>query len=504
MTARLMVRMTAPLLVISGLLLAVGVGAAFHVQSLQQNASEILTLNVASMRAAEELEIGLRDVRIQLDRFLLTRDRRYLDRVPSLREDTAQWLGEAERLATTPQEIGQMDRVRQGYEHFFRELDSISEQASIEGFSPERLFEIRDLIDEVLTTEILKPAHEYLDFNEYQATSASMRNQQLANRMVFGLLVMGLCGPAAGLLAGLGIARRVSRSIVRLSLPIRDAAGMLNEVVGPVTLAPGWSLEELEGVLCRMAGQIGDVIERLQQSQREALRAEQLAAVGQLAAGLAHELRNPLMAMKILVQAAAERGDPSSLGTRGLSVLEEEIIRLERLTCTFLDFARPPQPEKQPFEARAVVEQAVNLLSGRAAQRDVYLDCRLPDDPVMLRADLAQLRQVLLNLLLNALDAVPDGGTIEVELEAPATRDEPERWVLVRVADTGPGLPADLGVGIFTPFVSTKGTGLGLGLSICKGIVEAHGGAIMAENRAEGGAVFSIRLPYRSEERMAV
>jgi signal transduction histidine kinase len=504
MTAHLMFRMTAPLLVISGLLLAVGVGAASYVQRLQQNASEILTVNVASMRAAEELEIGLREVRNHLDRFLLTKNREHLERVAFLRGETDHWLNEADRLATTAQETAQMQQVREGYEHFFRELD----QMSAEGFSQERMGEVRDLIDEVLTTEILKPAHEYLDFNEHQATSASARNETLANRMVLGLLVLGICGPAAGLLAGLGIARRVSRSIVRLSLPIRDAAGKLNEVVGPVTLAPGWGLDELEGVLCHMAEQIGDVIERLQQSQREALRAEQLAAVGQLAAGLAHELRNPLMSMKILVQAAAERGDPANLGSRGLRVLEEEITRLERLTHTFLDFARPPQPEKQTFEARAVLEQTVGLLSGQAAQRDVYLDCRLPDEPVLLKADLAQMRQVLLNLLLNALDAVPAGGAIEVELEVSAESDGAapgaDRWVVLRVADTGPGLPPELGEGIFTPFVSTKGTGMGLGLSICKRIVETHGGEITADDRAGGGAVFSVRLPCLMEEEVAV
>jgi signal transduction histidine kinase len=354
----------------------------------------------------------------------------------------------------------------------------------------------------VLTTEILKPAHDYLDFNEQQAASASRHNQALADRMVLGLLLLGICGPAAGLLAGVGIARRVSRSIVRLNLPIRDAAGKLNEIVGPVTLSPGWGLDELEGVLCRMAEQIGAVIDRLQQSQREALRAEQLAAVGQMAAGLAHELRNPLMSMKILVQAAAERGDPASLGSRGLRVLEEEIIRLERLTRTFLDFARPPRLEKQTFEAQVVLDEMVALVAARAGQRDVRIECQAPDQPVRMEADISQVRQVLLNLLLNALEAVPDGGGILVELETPdepgapdESADEGRRWLAIHVADTGPGLPPGLGEGIFTPFVSTKGTGMGLGLSICKRIVEAHGGEITAADRPGGGAVFSVRLP---------
>jgi signal transduction histidine kinase len=494
MNAKLMVRINAPLLVISALLLAVGVGAAWYVQDLQQNVSDVLAINVASMRAAEELEIGLRDVRTQLDRFLLTGDKKYLAGVPDLRKETDFWLLEAERVGVTQREQELVARIKAGYPRFFEEFDHIVEQPPAGGL----LLKVRELIDDALTNEILRPTHEYLDFNEEEIAHNSAENQRMTGRMVLGLLLLGTCGPAAGLLAGFGIARGVSRSIVRLSVPIRDAAGKLNEVVGPVTLAAGWGLEELEGVLCRMADQIGAVIARLEQSQREALRAEQLAAVGQLAAGVAHELRNPLMSMKILVQSAAERGAPAALAGRDLAVLEEEITRLEGLTRTFLDFARPPRLEKRPFEARLVLEQAVGLVSGRAGQRDVRIRCELPQRPVVLEADVGQVRQVLLNLLLNAVEAVPGGGTVLVQMEAPGHARDPQRWLTIRVADTGSGLPTELGEEIFKPFVSTKQTGIGLGLSICKRIVESHGGAIAAANRPEGGAVFAVRLPCRA------
>src|SRR5262249_20748212 len=154
-------------------------------------------------------------------------------------------------------------------------------------------------------------------------------NQEIADRLVVGLLLLGTCGAGAGLLAGFGIARGISRSIIQLSLPVRDAAGQLDEVVGPLTLSAGWGLPGTGGVLRTVAGKMGTVIERLHRSQREALRAEQLAAVGQLAAGMAHELRNPLMSMKILVQAAAAGEEAACLSRRDLAVLEEEIDRLE-------------------------------------------------------------------------------------------------------------------------------------------------------------------------------
>ena len=249
-------------------------------------------------------------------------------------------------------------------------------------------------------------------------------------------------------------------------------------------------------MLQRIAREIGTLVERLQHSQREVLRGAQLAAVGQLAAGLAHEQRNPLMAMKILVQSARSGPAPQGLSGRDLEVLEEEITRLEGSIRTVLDFARPSDPEKAPVDARGVVEQTVCLIAARAQRQGVRLGCELPARPLVLEADPGQLRQVLLNLLVNALDVVPLGGSVRVGADGPAPRPgRPGRWLALWVADTGPGLPADVGDRIFDPFVTSKETGTGLGLSICRRIVEAHGGEIGAANGPGGGAVFTVHLP---------
>lgn len=484
MSRLLTLRLTAPLAAVGSLLLAGCLATAWYVHRLQRDASEILSLHVASMRAAEELEIGLREVRTLLDDYLLSEDPRHLEGLPRLRGETDRYLADAEGLATTGREQELMRRVKRGYEHFFAELDLISR---LPPQGPQRR-QMRELIDRVLTDEILEPAHEYLDLNEVMASEAASRNKQAAQRTVFALVALGVFGPAGGLLAGWGIARRIDRSLVRLTLPIQDATGLLSEAVGPISLAPGWGLDELEAVLRRMASRIGEVIQRMQRSQQEALRAEQLASLGQLAAGVAHELRNPLTSMKILVQATLVRGD-GALAGRDLVVIEEEITRLERLTSTLLDYARPARPEKAAFEVGELVGDVAALLSGRAGRRDVRIHCRLPDAPVWLEADAGQVRQVLLNLMLNALEAVPDAGEVRVSLAEEAGEVE------LVVTDSGPGLPASLGQDVFRPFVSTKPTGLGLGLSICKRLVDAHGGTIAAGAGPEGGASFRVRLP---------
>src|SRR5262249_9690333 len=167
---------------------------------------------------------------------------------------------------------------------------------------------------EVLVREVLQPTHEYLDYNEEEVEQGVAQNQTVTNWLVVGLLSLGTCGCGAGLVAGFGIARGVTRSLVQLSVPIRAAAGQLDGVGGPITFAAGADLHQLEGVLRSIAERIGAVVERLRQSEREALRAEQMAAVGQMAAGMAHELRNPLTSMKLLVQAAQAQDSPGLFG----------------------------------------------------------------------------------------------------------------------------------------------------------------------------------------------
>ncbi len=533
MNARFILRMTAPMVGVSLLLLAIGIVAAWYVHRLQKYNSDLMAMDVASMLAAEDLEIKMRDVRDQLRGFLRTGDPSYLAEIPALREKTEHDLREARNSARTGEERQKIADLERGCEHFFEKVHQRA-QEPVETASPQQLYRSLQSIDDLASEEIFKPAHEYVEYHRKIVKDTSEESQRWADWMGLGLLLLGACGSVGGVLAGFGIARGISRSIVQLSVPVRGAAGKLNEVVGPITLSTGGGFEELEQALSNMANQVGTVVERLEQREREVLRGEQLAAVGQLAAGIAHELRNPLMAIKILVQAAAERDQGAGLQGRDLQVVDEEITRLEESIQSLLDFARPPLPEKFIFDVRELVKQTRDLISARSEQQRVSLQLLMPERPVQIEADRGQIRQVLLNLMLNALDAMPDGGTIHVNLaivagkppsrtmgncqdlllhgllsaeEAPASRRDAaltwdqddlreESWVVITVADTGEGLPTELGERIFEPFVSSKETGTGLGLPICRRIISAHGGELNARNRSEGGAEFTIWLPH--------
>jgi two-component system sensor histidine kinase HydH len=485
--ARLLIRLVLPTAGVGVLLLAVGLLAGWYVHRLQRQAADALGLNVASVRAAERLEITVRKIQTLLYQHRTTGQDRseYLSRIPPLVEEAAGAMAEAEELATTPAEKELTTRARAGFERFRAEFDWVNGPVD-----PAARTGVVGVLDRRIEDEILPPVHEYLELNEAAAAAALRENQAEVNRLVPALVMLAACGSTGGLLTGFALARGVARSLVQLSIPVRDAAGQLGRVVGPITVSSGARVADLEHALQRLAAEVGTVVGRLQEAEREVLRREQLAAVGQLAAGVAHELRNPLTAIKVLVQAAARRPGEPVLEGRNLTVLREEIDRLEGTIQALLDFARPPRPEKRPVAADAVVRDTLGLVAARAEQQGVRLAPDLPSGPAWFDADPAQLRQLVLNLVLNALDATPAGGTVEVRLRT----DEPG-WLVLEVADTGPGLPAGLGERIFEPFVSTKETGTGLGLSICRRVAESHGGTIVGANRPDGGAVFTVRLP---------
>jgi len=222
------------------------------------------------------------------------------------------------------------------------------------------------------------------------------------------------------------------------------------------------------------------------------LRVEQMMAIGQVAAGVAHELRNPLTSIKGLIQVnlrdLAARGVPAD----DLAVIEQEIRRMESTLQTFLDFARPPQPDRRPTDLSLIVERVLTLVAGRARKQQALLRLLKPAEPVIANVDNDQIQQLLLNLVLNALDAMPQGGQIDVDLRG--CRDG---FAELYVRDNGPGIPPNILPKVFETFVSSKETGVGLGLPLSLRIAEEHGGTLKAYNLPQRGACFLLRLPAR-------
>jgi two-component system sensor histidine kinase HydH len=225
-----------------------------------------------------------------------------------------------------------------------------------------------------------------------------------------------------------------------------------------------------------------------------------LAAVGQLAAGVAHEIRNPLTTVKLLVQTGyvadqSARPSPSSREQQQRLIIDE-IDRMERTIQSLLEFARPASPQRETHDLRVTLRRVGNLVEARATQQRVTVCIVLGDEPLMLVGDREQLLQVFVNLYLNAIDAMPNGGRLQVD--AGHHHDhahDRQPMIEVSVCDEGPGVAPEIREHLFEPFVTSKERGTGLGLAVSHRIVREHRGTITVDRSPAGGARFTVSLP---------
>jgi two-component system sensor histidine kinase HydH len=234
----------------------------------------------------------------------------------------------------------------------------------------------------------------------------------------------------------------------------------------------------------------------LKVAQEEAQRAERLAALGQLSAGLAHEIRNPLGVIKGSAEILAQKlDDANPLAKELAGYIYTEVNRVSALVSRFLDFARPSQLDMRAVDLTLVVDRCLKMVSeqGACAKVRIQKDYSPGLKKVMLDQDLCD--QVFTNLFMNACEAMGEqGGELRVRLRAAEEADR-DAGVVVEVEDTGPGVPVELKEQIFNPFVTTKKSGVGLGLAIVSKIVDAHGGSLKLVSHPGHGACFRVTFP---------
>jgi len=288
-----------------------------------------------------------------------------------------------------------------------------------------------------------------------------------------------------------------------VALSLVDSAARTEETryaalpsVHQVTVSP-WREEDgrLSGlvVLLKDLGQLKEQQQRMQQAAR-------LAEIGQLAAGIAHEINTPLASIALRAESLQKTAqDPALTGIesfknfpRYLKTIEEETYRCKKIIRALLEFSSSRKPETRPTDLNALAERAADLVGHQMKLKQVSLSLRLEPGLGLVPADDGQLRQALLALLMNALDATSAGGHIEVE-----TLVGSESTAVLAVKDDGEGIPPEIRAKIFSPFFTTKpfGQGTGLGLAICHGIVASHGGTIEVESERGRGTRIAVVLP---------
>ena len=232
--------------------------------------------------------------------------------------------------------------------------------------------------------------------------------------------------------------------------------------------------------------------DELRSTVDQLLLADRHASLGQMSAAIVHEIRNPLGAIHGAAEALEAIVPPEHEKAEFLTIIKREVERLNGLVSDFLQYARPRSPELLPTPPREIVESVVKLASKQAEQARVKIAVEVAEPLPLALLDAEQMKQVLLNLILNAIEAMPEGGRLTIS----AARQGEELSFAVR--DTGKGIDAAVREKLFSPFVTTKTRGTGLGLAIAHRLVTQQGGRIEAANEADGGALVQIRLPLKT------
>jgi len=238
----------------------------------------------------------------------------------------------------------------------------------------------------------------------------------------------------------------------------------------------------------------------LKDAQEQLIHSTKMAAIGELAANVAHEINNPLTSVLGYATHLQKTMDLSDAQRKILRTIEQETLRVRKIIRNLLDFARQRPSTMFPADILTPLKETISLIQGLADEASVTVLENYPSDPIVVNMDQNEIKQVFINITNNALQVMPNGGVLRVSADV-----LPSDEVAVVFSDTGRGISAEHLQRIFEPFFSTKenGNGTGLGLSISYRIVHLHGGRIEAENGAEGGAVFRVTLPLYREARLA-
>jgi len=321
---------------------------------------------------------------------------------------------------------------------------------------------------------------------------------------------------AAGMLLLVFIAVHQARRISRPLKTLEDAARLIadGDFNRDVVVHAPVEIEHLAGSINRMAKKLeaekneleewGATLEKRVQDRTEEIRkihsqlfrSEKLASLGKLAAGVAHEINNPLTGILANSSLLLEDLPADDSRREDVEIIVRETIRCREIVKRLLDFAKQTKPQKKLTDVNALIENIILLVRNQTSFRNIVISKKLADQLPQILCDTDQIQQVFINIILNAAEAMTAGGSLAVQSGLSSSGE----FVTISFADTGPGIPEERRERIFDPFFTTKEHGTGLGLSISYGIVEQHGGDINVESTVGKGSTFTITLPAQTTE----
>jgi len=479
-------------IIIGGVLVLAVISTALATVTARQVAGLMLraaTENVPSVRAGEEVEIALLGQHYALALFTFGRAAsEHLRDIRRAEEDFRKWHEEARRTAHAAEErrlLQQLDEFYSQYGLVRDRVVSLREAGNQEQAESLVLGDLKGLYGQAYDV-----CEKLIAANEHYVASAT--TDAVAHTQAMTWIVGGCV--AATLLFGAALVWYFVAAIV---LPLRRMISEAGGITGQSHLLVDRPGDELKAIGDSFRGLMADVVESrsaVEDSRRRLLISEKLASVGRLAASVAHEIRNPLTAVKMLLFSIRKSVEDNPQIDRKLDTVTEEIRRLESIIRNFLEFSRPPSLKLQRQSPLDTLEKTLQLFQTRLAKQRIDLMRKDAECVPEIMADSEQLRQVLINLLENAAEATGEGGRIGIFTAVEADADG-HRLAVIRIEDTGHGIPEDIRQRLFEPFFTTKNEGTGLGLCIAAQIVAAHHGRLVLESSTPGGTRFAVCIP---------
>lgn len=428
-------RITLGLLVMAVLLLIVGALAFITTKNVQGVSRAIMKENVSSLKAAEELELALLNQKGIVASYFLDGNSSWFKTLEDRKKDFDSWFKKAQDVALTDNEKKILQDVSALYKIYDRQRNKairLYQSGNTAEAKNVLLNEMRISID-----ALYRKCEDLILANEALIAKAEVASQGHVIRMtslIWSTIIITLI---LGSMIGFFISRKINEQLVR---------------------------------------------------------AAKLASLGQLSANVAHEIRNPLTSIKMRLYSLKEASKKDSVPSEDLNVIDEEINRMEGTVNNFLDFARPPELNLQSADIGQILEGTANLIAPKARSQGIAIQKQLRDFPLKLKIDKEQIRQVFLNIMLNAIEAMPSGGTLKID--AAKSEDKKLNKVLeINIRDTGIGIPLEIKNKITEPFFTTKAEGTGLGLFIASRIVKTHKGSLDIDGQSGKGTTVTLRFP---------
>ncbi len=448
--------------------------------------------DVAAVQAAQELETALVMQRGYLTYYVQDGNRDWLAQMNRYRTLFTDQITKARHTSALAEASEILDMIESEYRYYVHAKDQVITLYE----SGER--EAGALLHKEVREEFLVIAEMCEQYKRVHERSVADARKEIENRAQL-MNDLALTTMPAVFLLGIVLAYILVKQVLEPIRQLALAAG------GTTQSSPPPVKDEVKAIRRRVHSLMEDVDltkTQLELSQEHLMKSEKLALAGKLAAGVAHSIRNPLTSVKMRLFSMQRALSLSPPQKEDFEVISEEIRHMESIVRNFLEFSRPPKLKMQRVSPSDVVDMALELLRHRVdsygVRADVVRDGRLPE----IWADPDRLKEVLVNLIVNACEAMPEGGRIRIH-ESQGIADVLGWAVVIEVKDTGPGIPDAIQDHVLQPFFSTKEEGTGLGLSIAARIVEEHEGRLELRSRQGEGTTFIITLPLREEEAWA-